>query len=228
MTGGRYFPAEDAEGLADAIGDVIQGMDRFVYVALGDSYQAGEGAGNSIVGTEEYLERAYESGANYPLSVGPQQDTYSDALGGDGCHRALANYAKLNRDLLEPGAEVVLVDLTCSGAGIEPGLKPPIVGEVGATEADPSSQLVDAVERLQAVGLAPSDVDLVTVGMGGNDAKFGDVVAACFIPNLVQELCAPTPILRGRSSTSPGWSPAGCSTWPSSRWATPSTPSLPR
>lgn len=51
---------------------MVQGAEQFVYVALGDSYQAGEGAGNSITGTAEYLDLAYENGTNFPLRVGPQ------------------------------------------------------------------------------------------------------------------------------------------------------------
>jgi hypothetical protein len=44
------------------------------------------------------------------------------------------------------------------------------------------------VRRLHDVGLTPADVDLVTVGMGGNDAKFGDIVMSCVIPNIGRRL----------------------------------------
>lgn len=36
--------------------------------------------------------------------------------------------------------------------------------------------------------MQPSDVDLVTVGMGGNDAKFGEILKACLFPNMIREL----------------------------------------
>ena len=50
--------------------------DKFVYVALGDSYQSGEGAGNSIADTAGYLQ-AYENGSNYAQSNGQQDNTYT-------------------------------------------------------------------------------------------------------------------------------------------------------
>ena len=64
-----------------------EATDKFVYVALGDSYQSGEGAGNSIQDSTQYLNEAYEQG------------TYTDTLvpGNDSCHRALQNYAKINK-----------------------------------------------------------------------------------------------------------------------------------
>ncbi len=168
--------------------------ENFVYVAVGDSYQSGEGAGNSITDTTEYLGTAYENGSNYPDQVGPQENTYVDELAADGnrCHRALANYAKLNRDQLEPESEVVLIDETCSGALIEPAGTPAIVGTVGGA-VDPDSQVSQVVARLASAGLTPDDVDLVTVGMGGNDAGFGDIVQSCVVPNLLRRVIAAYP-----------------------------------
>lgn len=167
--------------------------DRFVYVAMGDSYQSGEGVGNSIADDAAYLSQAYENGSNFAARIGAQEDTYTSkpsgvSANGNSCHRALANYAKLNRDRLKPGAEVVLIDVTCSGAQIEPAGKPAVVGTSGSASYAPDSQVAQAVSQLQAAGLSTSDVDLVTVGMGGNDAKFGDLVAACLLPNVVREL----------------------------------------
>jgi len=166
--------------------EVSTGKD-FVYVALGDSYSSGEGAGFNIRPQDSYLSQAYESGNNYPDSVGPQASTYTAALGGDACHRALLNYAKINRDKLDPGANIILVDRTCSGAKIEPGDKPPVVGTAGGA-IDPNSQLQQVLDRLKATGHTAADVSLVTVGMGGNDARFGDIVAACVLPALLSEL----------------------------------------
>ena len=89
---------------------------QFVYVALGDSYSSGEGA------------PPFENGFNFPLSL-PQENTLTARNGGNGCHRSLVNYAKLNNGLFEPEQSAVIVDRTCSGAKIEPGedeLKAPI------------------------------------------------------------------------------------------------------
>lgn len=166
------------------------GDEQFVYVAFGDSYQSGEGVGNSISRTDDYLRLAYENGSNHPAAVGGQQNTYTDAAvdGGNSCHRSLANYAKINADRLEPGAQVVLVDVTCSGAKIVKDGKPGVVGRTGSGTFDPDSQVAQALERLAAVGLSADDVDLVSVGMGGNDARFGEIVQACLLPNLARRL----------------------------------------
>ena len=154
--------------------------DKFVYVALGDSYQSGEGAGNSIESAEEYLAEAYEEG------------TYTDILvaGDNSCHRALQNYAKINKNKLHPelsDKDIVLIDLTCSGAKIENGQRPPIVGEMASGQIAPNSQLQQALNKLNDAGLTSADVDLVTVGMGGNDAKFAEIIQACLLPNILRK-----------------------------------------
>jgi len=109
----------------------------------------------------DYLTTGYENGSSYPGAIGPQENTFSPEVtgsgvpsGGNGCHRALLNYAKINRDKLEPGKDVILIDRTCSGAQIqpEPGGKPPIVGNSGQG-IDPSSQLRQALDLLSAQGV---------------------------------------------------------------------------
>lgn len=178
------------------VASVSTGTPGFVYIALGDSYQSGEGAASSIRPQSDYLTTGYENGSNYPSAVGPQENTFSDKVigsgvpsGGNGCHRALMNYAKINRDKLEPGKDVILIDRTCSGAQIQPstesGGKPPIVGATGQG-IDPGSQMQQALDMLSAQGISPDDVDLVTVGMGGNDAKFGDILTSCIAPALLE------------------------------------------
>ncbi len=168
---------------------IITDDDPFVYVAFGDSFQSGEGAGSAYPDATDYYINAYENGDNYPQRVGPQEDTLTDfASGGNDCHRALQNYAKTNRDRLSPGSAVVLIDVTCSGAKIEPGGQPPILGYRGASGIAGDSQAQQAIDQLASAGYGPEDVDLITMGMGGNDAKFSDLVAACLIPNLTRRL----------------------------------------
>ncbi len=149
-------------------------VDQFVYVAVGDSYSSGEGA------------PPFEDGANYPLND-PQENTLTAFFGGDSCHRSLVNYAKLNNGRFEPSQPALLVDRTCSGARIDPPAgesKAPIAG-ANARE----TQVEQALDRLGVnFGLTGDDVDLVTLSAGGNDAKFGDIVAACLVPNLAREL----------------------------------------
>ena len=176
VTGGTYFSADDTEGLTDAIGEAIESSDDFVYAAFGDSYSSGEG------------NPPFENGNNYPDAI-EQENTLTRFFDGDSCHRSLRNYAKINRDLLSSDPSPILVDRTCSGALIapEPGGKAPIspsnlvIGQ--PTQVD---QAIDRLDRLH--DLEPTDVDLVTVSMGGNDGGFGNVIAACLLPNVVREL----------------------------------------
>lgn len=165
--------------------------EAFVYVAMGDSYQSGEGAAMDLRPSATYLSSGYENGLNFPDAVGGQENTYTSSFSGvdpaNSCHRALRNYAKINRDKLAPGQPVVLVDRTCSGAQVIEAAKPPIVGPFQGEVAS-NSQLQTAIDRLEAMGLTSSDVDLVTVGMGGNDARFGDILTACVGPALIEGL----------------------------------------
>jgi uncharacterized delta-60 repeat protein len=163
---------------------------KFVYVALGDSYQSGEGAGNSISDSADYLTNAYENGLNYPNAIDGETNTYNKILRGDGCHRSLVNYAKIYRDKLKPDIpdkDIILIDVTCSGATIEPEADGyhTVVGKSGYLYST-SSQIAIAKAKLLSLGLTAYDVDLVSVGMGGNDAKFGEIIQACVIPNLAR------------------------------------------
>jgi hypothetical protein len=170
---------------------ITSGADQQVVVALGDSYQSGEGAGSAYDDPAAYYTFAYENGENYPQRLGGQEDTLTPEAtsgAGNGCHRAMRNYPKQVAGYLSDDRDVTLVDVTCSGAEVQRGSKPPIVGDVSGGAVDPESQLAQAVDRLASAGLSPEDVDVVTVGMGGNDARFGDLVSACIIPTLARDL----------------------------------------
>ncbi len=152
--------------------------EQFVYVALGDSYSSGEGA------------PPFEDGTNYPFND-PQENTLTDRFGGNGCHRSLVNYAKNNDGRFEPDQPFALVDRTCSGAEVEPepGASKPPIAATRNTPAPQLTQVDEALDRLDSnFGFTGDDVDLVTMSMGGNDAKFGEIVQACLLPNLAREL----------------------------------------
>lgn len=169
----------------------IKGDRELVMLSFGDSYQSGEGAGSAYDEVGAYIANAYENGSNFPDAIGGQEDTLSpDLTGGNGCHRALANYPKQVADWLRYDSSVRLVDLTCSGAKIEPGGKPAIVGDLATGDVDADSQITDAIAKLGTDGLERTDVDLVTVGMGGNDAKFSSLVTACIAPTLARRILA--------------------------------------
>jgi hypothetical protein len=200
LNGNRVADSGEPQTTAGMTWTQAQG-EQFVYVALGDSFQSGEGVGNSLLNTNDFLNLAYENGSNYPQTVGSQTNTYSNfGLGGNDCHRALANYAKLNRNRLQPGAEIVLIDVTCSGARIVPEPRPAIVGSPSAGTFDPASQVQQALNQLRSKNLTAADVDLVTVGMGGNDAKFVDIITACLAPSLLRRVVQQYPNTPGEAS----------------------------
>jgi surface protein len=189
--------SEECDGAAGVPADYVCTADcklntattskKFVYVALGDSYQSGEGTGSSATNTTDYL-KAYENLPDYPYNTYTNIYNY-DKYNGDACHRSIVNYAKLNRDRLKPGADIILIDYTCSGAKIEiekDGVHT-VVGKAGsASFNDPSSQIALAIKRLKDdFNLSANEVDLVTVGMGGNDAKFTDIIGSSLFPSLL-------------------------------------------
>ncbi len=151
--------------------------DKFVYLAFGDSYSSGEGAGNDF----EFEDPDYFSAYEPDTYAEDLHEHYADVPPGNSCHRALNNYAKLNRDRLEPGKEVVLIDVTCSGA---------VANQIyGSGE----HQLSNAASQLGAKGLSVDDVDLVTLGVGGNDGRFAEIGFACVLPALIRKLVAAHP-----------------------------------
>jgi alpha-tubulin suppressor-like RCC1 family protein len=154
------------------------------YVALGDSYSSGEG------------DPPFEDGVNYPAAV-HQENTYTYGPNHNDCHRALTNYAKLTAPNLAPGTSTLLVDRTCSGALIVPpagSLKGPIV-PTSSTFGRTDDQVTQALTRLNNDfgGLKASDVNVVSVTMGGNDAGFGDLIQACLLPNIIRQLVTTYP-----------------------------------
>ncbi len=114
---------------------------------------------------------------------------------GNGCHRSLINYAKINAELFQPDQSSVLVDRACSGAEADPasGPKTPIMSDpddlVPTTrdEALQASQINQALWVLNERGLDNTDVDLITVSMGGNDMGFANLITACIASNVARQ-----------------------------------------
>jgi lysophospholipase L1-like esterase len=164
------------------VGDSVPGVtneitipdqaDKFVYLAFGDSYSSGEGGGNDFRFKDPAYLSAYEPNT-YAVGLDAH---YPGLQPGNACHRSVENYAKLNRDRFEPGKEIVLIDVTCSGA---------VANEIyGSGE----HQLSQAASQLGAKGLSVDDVDLVTLGVGGNDGRFAQIGFACVLPALIRKL----------------------------------------
>ncbi len=115
-------------------------LDGSEYLAIGDSYAAGEG-------------------------VTPYQSDSGDGAGGDRCHRSQQNYAR--QLTFTPSVQVV--DHSCSGAKL--------------------GNIFDTVQQHKGIanrfgiqlgdGWRSSDIGLVTISMGGNDADFASVLRFC-------------------------------------------------
>jgi GDSL-like Lipase/Acylhydrolase family len=118
------------------------------YVALGDSYQSGEGLGPFYANSDE------------PDADAPQ----------DGCHRSPSAYGPLvfsNRVTAHPGNDEFHFE-ACSGAVMDD-----VTGGTSGTSEDFSE-----VPQLKQ-GYLDSNTTLVTIGIGGNDARFSDILKGC-------------------------------------------------
>lgn len=155
---------------------------QLVMASLGDSFQSGEGAGFSYDDEGDYGLFAYLEGTYITLFQ----------PGGNGCHRSPVNYPHQVADRLRRDYDLTLVDVTCSGSQIISADTPIVGTAVGAPPADDSqiAQVINELDGLDPGPLHPGEVDLLTVGMGGNDAKFSSLVYSCLIPTLMKKLVA--------------------------------------
>ncbi|QQQ80211.1 PxKF domain-containing protein [Saccharothrix sp. 6-C] len=117
------------------------------YVALGDSFQSGEGAGDYIAPTD--------SGANH-------------------CHRSTHAYP---RQLLDRGVVHLTLDFgACSGA---------VINDLSVTSSPDRPPYNDGIAQLDRLG--PS-TKLVTIGIGGNDMQFSDILSGCILNTVLDRL----------------------------------------
>ena len=128
-------------------------------VVLGDSYTSGEGAENYFEGT-------------------------NDSSVENKCRRAPTAYGPLLLDLLEPAPDG-LVFVACSGAKARHITNDAqYKGEPPGSEAG-LDQLANVEQRRAQDGF---DISTVLIGLGGNDAGFGEVVQTCIMPGDCSEL----------------------------------------
>lgn len=135
------------------------------YLGLGDSYSSGEGAFDYLDGTDTATNKCHLSSHSYPLL--------------------------LSQDLFSSGGH----NVACSGATIS---------DIGSTAADYDGQTTDKrpVSAREADGSANTILSgfspgylaqqafvrqyqpgVITVGVGGNDIGFGDILLRCVGPN---------------------------------------------
>lgn len=141
------------------------------YVALGDSYSSGEGA--PYVSPEEQAQGPVRLGSQVIQPNGWLGDTASTGgpYGGNGCHRSAHAYGprvwgELDREESNWGVSF----RACSGATTL-ALWDEFKGEPAQFDA-----------------FAPSNggpADLITVGLGGNDVGFADIVRDCVEESVV-------------------------------------------
>jgi GDSL-like Lipase/Acylhydrolase family len=143
-----------------------------VLAALGDSFTSGEGA-------PRYFEGTNNEGENE-------------------CRRAPTAYPTQLADVPEAADDVIFI--ACSGARAthihespqhpgEPIEGPASAGTEATTEVVRGLPQLDNLQwQLEQAGLAPEDIELVLVGIAGNDAGFGDIARTCVLPGDCSEL----------------------------------------
>ena len=162
----------------------------FTYVALGDSYLAGEGVDpyfrdgtNPDTGEQNIYNRCHRSSQAYAEWVQRPYDTkplYATASGG-GKPGSFGGTNKYARDTnIRSAKDVTWVFWACSGARTFVNILPARQG--GRPQAG-SGQYWDGKTQLDERGI--EDVDLITITIGGNDVGFVEIVTHCAL-----SLCA--------------------------------------
>lgn len=157
-------------------------------VSLGDSYSSGEGgrwAGNSTesAGNRAGTDRAAFRGAEGRWRYDPAGRVYDATSYANRCHRS--RWSPIRAASL-PGVDT-RVNLACSGAESKHVRLPgPDGGESFKGEQSQLSRLIPVRDRY--------DVELITLGIGGNDVGFGDVISGCVRAWLAAELRIPSAV----------------------------------
>lgn len=180
-TGGRYFEATDSAGLAEAIKGAIGGDDIFKYVALGDSYSAGEGVdpyfrdGRDMNGNQpgNIDNRCHRSTTAYSTQVGYYYEVASG--GGDPGNGKRLNKYGSDQNIREQN-DVAWTFLACSGATTDNV-------RIDGVAQNRAAGYRDSLPQLSHPSV-DSDTDLVTITIGGNDVEFAKVLSNCArLPN---------------------------------------------
>jgi lysophospholipase L1-like esterase len=140
------------------------------YVALGDSFSAGEGAADGA--------NPYEPGTDHRIGIWPQLQAVNL------CHRTANAYPALlaptaTSDSVTPQS---FANVACSGATVENVFH-------GQYNEGP---------QLDALHTADHVARVVTLGIGGNDIEFADIVASCVTPFTLHVNCYQSPSDRTR------------------------------
>lgn len=129
------------------------------YVALGDSYSAGEGSNIPI----------FENSSSIP-ALG------AESANGDSCDRNINAYSRQYALQTTAFAGRAVVHLACSGADIDD-----VLGAANSNTPKSNPDLAGNAYYGEPYQVAqiPPDAQLVTLSVGGNDAGFIDVLTNC-------------------------------------------------
>jgi hypothetical protein len=150
------------------------------WVALGDSYSSGEGAG------EYKIDRNSDGDFTDPgedtdfLSCPSSPGSTCAVRTQNFCHRSTTAYSQISAFSQELGyANFTAREFhACSGAEAK-NILPRAIGGVGQTDNDWPYVATDDVPQLDHSGI--SGADMVTLTIGGNDAMFATLLEKCFL-----------------------------------------------
>lgn len=185
--------ASDGTGSEDVAWDAVafqplSAKPKSVVVALGDSFSSGEGS-SATDGSDFYPETDVDG---------------ADPVWRDACHRSRLSWSRkavlkdststigARADAFDPALDFAF--LACSGAETQ-NLLPTAGGAKNAFGLGAEQQFHEFTQLDR--GFLSPDTTLVTLSIGGNDARFGDVMAHCITANLLG-LCQNT-VLPGDS-----------------------------
>lgn len=152
----------------DSVALIPTGKPRLVYAALGDSYSSGEGDLGGLLWGTEYL-------PNSDIAATSSNET-------NACHRSTNAYGPVAFDaLMTTRAKSSFATVACSGAKLE-------------NLNDDQTHWGEVPQLAQ--GWIDANTTHVSIGIGGNDADFSDVLRKCVL-NSPLEPCYESPLNPG-------------------------------
>jgi hypothetical protein len=164
-------------GLSQTVSGAVTLQD-YLIISIGDSYSSGEGSPD-VPQEYDWLGLLVERRAKWA-----DRRTHRSGFSGP------AQAAKQIEDA-DPHTSVTFLSFACSGARIESGLIGPYNAdsdwEVQGTELSQLAQVWNALIRDSEGPSYWRDVDALLIGIGGNDAGFGEFIIKCLNPTPVTE-----------------------------------------
>jgi len=148
----------DGNGISDVAYNAVAFVPETpgVYVSMGDSYSAGEGApagpAGYDVGTDDQYDKCHRSPNAYGRQFATLTATYNTGLTNE-----------------------TMKHVACSGAGIQDFYTPYAQNHQKTYPLNPEASQLNQLAGIQA----NSDVGLITVTISGNDVGFADVLKTC-------------------------------------------------